>query len=115
MKRFIGSLIVAPLLLLTACGPTSPRPLPVHKSLYLGKPYMKFVMDNGPSYRDEKLPDGSTIHYWRSDFGNLIAVATGRDDSGEDYCELALRTNPEKTVERIQILQESLRCNGVLK
>ncbi len=115
MNRIVASLAGTTLFLLNACSSSSPQPLPVHKSLYLGKRYMKFVMDNGPSYRDEKLPDGSTIHYWRSDFGDLIALATGRDDSEVDYCELALRTNRKKIVESIQILQESLQCNGVLK
>lgn len=106
---------VLALLVVSACAPTSSQPRPVQKSLYLGKRYMKFVMDNGPSYRDEKLSDGSTIHYWRSDFGNLLAAATGRDDSAVDYCELALRTDPSDIVVTIQILQESLQCNGALK
>ena len=100
---------------LSACGPVPSEPRKVNKSLYLGKRYMKFVMDNGPSYKDRKLSDGSTVHYWRSDTGNLLAIATGRDDNYPDVCELALYTDPRGIVRRIQILEESIRCGAVLK
>lgn len=102
-------------LLLVGCTAPNAEPRAVHKSLYLGKRYLKFVMDNGPSYKDEKLADGSVIHYWRSDYGNLLAIATGWDGSYPDYCELALKTNAQGIVTSIHILEESIQCNGALK
>ncbi len=100
---------------LSACGPVPSEPRKVNKSLYLGKRYMKFVMDNGPSYKDRKLSDGSVIHFWRSDTGNLLAIATGRDDNYPDVCELALRTDPQGIVRQIRVLEESIQCGAVLK
>lgn len=101
--------------LLTACAPGPVGPQRVGKSLYLNKRYMKFEMDNGPSYRDVRLEDGSTMHYWRSDYGNLIAIATGRDDNYPDYCELALKSDKNGIVREIYILEESILCGGILK
>ncbi|WP_292660808.1 hypothetical protein [Nitratifractor sp.] len=114
-REAMQALFLAGFLLLTGCTAPDAGPRKVHKSLYLGKRYLKFVMDNGPSYKDEKLRDGSVIHYWRSDYGNLLAIATGRDDSYPDYCELALKTNPQGIVESIDVLEESIQCNGALK
>jgi len=102
-------------LFLTACAPAPSAPQRVGKSLYLNKRYMKFVMDNGPSYRDVHLSDGSIMHYWRSDYGNLLAIAMGRDDSYPDYCELLLKTDRKKIVREIYILENSIVCGGVLK
>ena len=103
------------LLLLSACAPGPVGPQRVVKSLYLNKRYMKFEVDNGPSYRDVRLPDGSTLHYWRSDTGHLMAIALGRDDSYPDYCELALKTDRNGIVREITILENSIICGGVLK
>ncbi|WP_457607661.1 hypothetical protein [Nitratifractor sp.] len=101
--------------LLSACAPGPVQPREVHKSLYLGKRWMKFVVDNGPSYRDVKLRNGSTIHYWHSDVGDLIAISMGRDDNYPDYCELALKTDKTGIVRKIYVLEESIGCGGVLK
>lgn len=107
--------VLSLIFLLTACTPSPVAPRQVGKSLYLNKRYMKFEVDNGPSYRDVRLPDGSVMHYWRSDYGNLIAAALGRDDSYPDYCELVLRTDKNGIVREITVLEESIICGGVLK
>jgi hypothetical protein len=96
------------------CG-VAPGPKPVHKSLYLNKKLVKFVIDNGAPYRRVTLKNGRTLHYWRSDFGKLIAIAMGRDDNFPDYCELALETDPNQIVQKIYIIEESFLCNTVLK
>ena len=109
------ALWILPLFLLLASCAQPGYPLRVGKSLYLNKRYMKFAVDNGPSYRDVRLKDGSTMHYWRSDYGNLIAIATGRDDSYPDYCELAIKTDKNSIVREIYILEDSVLCGGILK
>ena len=112
MKRWT---IPAVLFLLTACTPQAPAPQPVRKSLYLNKRLMKFEMDNGYCYRRVALKNGNTLHYWRSDTGRLISIATGRDDNFPDYCELALETDPARVIRKIYIIEPSVICNTVLK
>ena len=112
-RKVLWSLPIS-LLLLASCAQPD-RPLRVAKSLYLNKRYMKFEVENGPSYRDVPLKDGSTMHYWRSDYGNLIAIATGRDDNYPDYCELALKTDRNKVVREIYILENSVLCGPILQ
>ena len=115
MRKEIARSLLPLLPLLTACASGPVGPQRVAKSLYLHKRYMKFEVDNGPSYRDVRLSDGSTRHYWRSDFGNLLAIATGRDKSYPDYCELRIESDAKGIVRRIEILENSIQCNGVLK
>ncbi len=110
-RKFFMVLLLA---FVSGCTPVS-GPQPVAHSLYLGKRYLRFVMDNGPSYKDVRLRDGSVLHYWRSDTGHLMAIATGRDENYPDYCEIALRTDPHGIVRAITIIEDSPICIGVLK
>jgi len=115
--KFYSILLFLSLLLgiLTNCsGANYSNSNEVKKSLYLNKRYMKFVMDNGPSYKDIKLSNGGSIHYWRSDFGNLIASARNWDNS-LDYCELVIKTNKKQIIKKIAIINNSIKCAGVLK
>ena len=108
----LSSLLIA---ILTNCSSANySQNSEVKKSLYLNKRYMKFVVDNGPSYRDIKLSNGGFIHYWRSDFGNLIASARNWDNS-LDYCELVIKTNKKQIIKKIAIINNSINCAGVLK
>ena len=113
MKR--GAAVVLALFLLSGCVPQPMGPQPVHQSLYLNKKLVKFVVDNGAPYRSVRLENGRSLHYWRSDFGQLIAIATGRDDSFPDYCEVALETDRDQFIRRIFIIEKSAICNTVLK
>jgi hypothetical protein len=102
-------------LLLTACASYPVAPQPVSHSLYLNKKYLRFILDHGEGYRTVRLKNGNRLHYWRSDEGGLIAIATGRDDHYPDYCEIALETDPKQIVRRIYIIEPSSICNAVLK
>ncbi|WP_292656544.1 hypothetical protein [Nitratifractor sp.] len=106
---------VAAGVLLAACTPAPQAPQPVSHSLYLNKKYVKFVLDNGESYRTQPLKNGNVLHYWRSDYGALLNIAMGRDDNYPDYCEIALETDPNRIIRRISIIEPSMLCNAVLK
>jgi len=97
----------------TGCASTT-APQRVDKSLYLNKRMMKFVVDNGPAYREVKLRDGSVLHYWRSDIFNVVGPILGRDDN-LDTCELALKTDRNSIVREIYVIEDSIHCAGVLK
>ncbi len=114
MKKMLSFLILS-VLFLSGCVSTLEGPQPVGKSLYLNKRLMKFVMDNGPAYREQRLSNGHVLHYWRSDTGRLIAIAAGRDDQYPDLCELALETDEKNVIRRINIIEDSPICMGVLK
>jgi hypothetical protein len=101
--------------ILTACTPYPTGPQPVTHSLYLNKKYLRFILDHGESYRTLQLKNGHQLHYWRSDQGRLIAIATGRDDQYPDYCEIALETDSWGIVRRIYVIEPSAICNAVLK
>ncbi len=101
--------------LLTGCGSAPQPPRPVTRSPYLGRKLVKFVIDNGAPYRKIPLKNGGAILEWRSDFGKLIAVAMGRSDEMLDRCELRLEVDRDRIVRRIWILEDSAKCNGVLR
>jgi len=107
--------IVSLIFLAGGCGVAPTGPQPVDKSLYLNKKLVKFVLDNGAPYRRVPLKNGNELHYWRSDFGQLLAIVMGRDDDFPDYCELALETDKNQRVRRIYILEQSATCDFVLK
>jgi hypothetical protein len=71
MKRTAFLLIGT--LLLAGCVGSVSTPYTVHKSLYLNKRLMKFVMDNGAPYKEVKLDNGEVIHYWRSDWSGFTS------------------------------------------
>jgi hypothetical protein len=112
MKRALVTVLT--LMVLGGCGAVM-EPRPVAKSLYLNKKLVKFVIDNGAPYRRVPLSRGRTLHYWRSDFGNLIAISMGRDNDFPDYCELALETDENQMVRRIFIVRDGFSCNTILK
>ena len=112
MKR-TASLLIGTLLLAGCAGSVS-TPYTVHKSLYLNKRLMKFVMDNGAPYKEVKLANGEVIHYWRSDLSSF-SPAFRRRWRDMDVCEIALRTDKNRVIRQIQIIEDSSICFGVLK
>ena len=112
MRKRIFMVLI--LILLGGCTAVT-TPQPVTKSLYLNKKLVKFVIDNGATYRSVSLSRGRTLHYWRSDFGDLIAIAMGRDNEFPTYCEIALETDKDQIIRRIFIIEDSISCNAVLK
>jgi hypothetical protein len=76
MKK--SSLIIAAMLSAASVWSGSLPGRPVSSS-YIGKRWAAFELNNGPSYKWKKLPDGSSIQYWRSD---LARCCIGRADDG---------------------------------
>jgi len=115
MRSYRRFFVIAGVVLLSACTPSPQTPQPASRSLYLNKKYVKFVLDNGESYRSVPLKNGNVLHYWRSDYGALLNIAMGRDDYYPDYCEIALETDANRIIRRIYIIEPSILCNTVLK
>jgi len=83
------------------------------KSSYIGRRWMNFELDNGPSYKWKKLPDGGSIQYWRSD---LAQCCTGRYYDGfGDRCSLVIRLDKERKIRQINIVEDSVACGIALK
>jgi hypothetical protein len=82
-------------------------------SSYIGKKWMSFEMTNGPSYKWEKLPDGGSIQYWRSD---LAGCCVGRWSSGiGNRCELVIRLDEKKKIRQINITEYGSACGFALR
>jgi hypothetical protein len=80
---------------------------------YIGKRWMAFEMNNGPSYKWKKLPDGSSIQYWRSD---LAGCCTGRWESGiGNRCDLVIRLDKNKVIRQINVTEWGMACNFALR
>jgi len=101
-------------MLFTSCSTTSqPKPEVVKKSFYLNKSLMLFEMDNGYCYAREPLNNGGYKNYWQSDKGNIIANLMDWDSY--PYCKLALYTNKDNKITKIEILEDSIQCAYALK
>jgi len=114
MRKFI----LIPILFLAffsgcATTTTNPQPEVVRKSFYLNKPLVQFEMDNGYCYSREPLNGGGYINYWQSDKGNIIANLMDWDSY--PYCKLALYTNKDNIITKIEILEDSIKCAYALK
>jgi len=84
------------------------------KSSYIGKRWMSFELNNGPSYKWKKLPDGGSIQYWRSD---LARCCIGRYDGGGqgNRCELVVRLDKNKIVRQINVVEDGMACGVALR
>jgi hypothetical protein len=82
-------------------------------SSYIGKRWMMFELNNGPSYKWKKLPDGSSIQYWRSD---IAGCCVGRYDSGQgNRCDLVIRLDAKKVIRQINIVEDGIACGYALR
>ncbi len=83
------------------------------RSSYIGKRWMAFEMNNGPSYKWEKLPDGGSIQIWRSD---IAGCCVGRYESGVgNRCDLLIRLDSKKRIREIRVLEWGMACNRALR
>jgi hypothetical protein len=89
-------------------------PYKVTRSLYLNKKMLKFIVDNGVPYRSLRLRGGGELHYWRSDRGPFSGFSLAEYDS-MDYCEIALRTDAQRYIREITVIEPGHLCNSVLK
>ena len=109
-KRVISimSLLFAGTVLLSAGLPGTPA-----RSSYIGKRFMSFEMNNGPSYKWKKLKDGGSLQWWRSD---LAGCCTGRWDDGQgNRCELLIQLDANKVIRTIRILEDGIACGIALR
>jgi len=109
-------LLIALFLLFSGCAkiqPTKSQPEVVKKSFYLNKSLMYFEMDNGYCYAREPLNNGGYKNYWQSDKGNILANLMDWDSY--PYCKLALYTNKENKIIKIEIIEDSIHCAYALK
>lgn len=82
-------------------------------SSYIGKRWMAFSMNNGPSFKWEKLPDGGTLQYWRSD---IAGVGVSRYDDGmASMCRLIIRTDMDNRIVEIGMLENGSACGPALR
>jgi len=101
-------LLLAGTLFLSAGLPGTPT-----RSSYIGKRFMSFEMNNGPSYKWKKLEDGGSLQWWRSD---LAGCCTGRWDDGlGNRCELLIQLDAKKVIRRISILENGMACGVALR
>ena len=109
MKRLLGGLILWGLASsLWAALPGQPA-----RSSYIGKRFMSFEMNNGPSYKWKKLEDGGSLQWWRSD---LAGCCVGRWESGQgNRCELLIVLDPKKVIRQIRILEDGMACGRALR
>jgi hypothetical protein len=83
------------------------------RSSYIGKSWMSFEMNNGPSFKWKKFKDGSSIQYWRSD---LAGCCTGRYYSGiENLCYLVIKVDSRKVIRSIKVIEDGSACIFALK
>ena len=110
MKTKLFLIII--LFALSSCVNT-PYPRVVKKSLYLNKPLMKFEMDNGYTTLKKKLDNGSYIYTYRSDQGSIMANLF--DFEGYPPCILEIKTNKDKIIKEIKIIEDDIKCAYILK
>lgn len=83
------------------------------RSSYIGKKWVAFELNNGPSHKWEKLPDGGSIQYWRSD---IAGCCVGRYDGGQgNRCEIVVRLDKEKRIRQINIIEDGMACGYALR
>lgn len=83
------------------------------RSSYIGKRYMMFELNNGPSYKWKKTTDGGSLQWWRSD---LAGCCVGRYESGQgNRCELLIRLDSKKVIREIRILEDGMACGIALR
>ena len=109
MKSFILILIV----LFSGCATQEIGPTRVTKSHYLGKALMKFEMDNGFCYNRRALASGGYINYYQSSGVNIINSILDWDSYPE--CKLAIKTNKDKIITQINILEDDIKCAYILR
>jgi len=111
MKRKI--VIAFALLCLGGVGYAESLPGKPVRSSYIGKRWMAFEMNNGPSYKWKKLPDGGSIQIWRSD---IAGCCVGRYESGlANRCDLLIRLDSKKKIREIRVLEWGMACNTALR
>lgn len=82
-------------------------------SSYIGKRFMAFEMNNGPSYKWTKRRDGTSLQWWRSD---LAGCCVGRYESGMgNRCELLIELDRNRVIRQIRILEWGSACNTALR
>ncbi|WP_456429155.1 hypothetical protein [Nitratifractor sp.] len=83
------------------------------RSSYIGKRFMTFEMNNGPSYKWKKLADGGSLQWWRSD---LAGCCVGRYESGVgNRCELLIELDKNRIIRQIRILENGSACHVALR
>jgi len=83
------------------------------RSSYIGKRFMSFEMNNGPSYKWKKLQDGGSLQWWRSD---IAGCCVGRWGSGQgNRCELLIQLDAKKVIRQIRILEDGMACGIALR
>ena len=112
--QYFKVIFIGVVLIFSGCSNNyNAKPKVVTKSLYLNKSLTKFEMDNGFCYKREPLPNGGYKNYWRSDKGSILANALSWDSY--PYCELALITDKNNIVRKIEIIEDDIKCVGALK
>ena len=82
-------------------------------SSYIGKKWVAFELNNGPSYKWKKLPDGGSLQYWRSD---IAGCCTGRYENGQgNRCDLLVRLDKNKVIREVRILERGMACSIALR
>ena len=82
-------------------------------SSYIGKRIMIFEMDNGHSYLEERLSEGGKLYYWRSD---IAGAGIDRYDDGQaSLCRLIIKTDRNKIIRYIGVIEDGSACGPVLK
>jgi len=102
------TLFFAGVVMLSAGLPGTPA-----RSSYIGKRFMSFEMNNGPSYKWKKLKDGGSLQWWRSD---LAGCCVGRDlSAAAGRCDLLIRLSPKKVILEIRVLEHGIACGVALR
>jgi hypothetical protein len=106
--KVVAGLALGSALLIAASLPGKPA-----SSSYIGKRWAAFELNNGPSYKWKKLPDGSSIQYWRSD---LARCCIGRADDGwGNRCALVIKLDKNKIIRQINVTEEGIACGYALR
>lgn len=77
-------------------------------SIFIGRKMIDFEMHSGVPMTRKRLPNGDTIHFWRSDWAGYSSDS--RDDGYSDRCDLQIRTNPNDIITQIRVLEWGMAC-----
>ncbi len=114
MKKVVISMLLVSLILLEAKSlQQMMRESQPAKSSYIGKRFMKFEMDAGSAIRREKLPNGNTLHYYKSDAMGFSTTRGGDDQATR--CILIILTDKKDIIKKIKIYERGIACGPILK
>ena len=85
----------------------------VKRSSFIGKELVSFEMYAGPTSRWKRLPNGDTLQYWDSKMIGFF-VSKGDDGMGSQ-CILILKTDKNKIIKDIRIVEDGIACGPALR